>query len=94
MGSRITHILLKSKSYLFDEERKNDQDHEEAASQHPDTTEIVLDMCVIRIELGCARRVHKCRGSAYLPSIFLCHKNLLYIHVIASRVLCGAAISE
>jgi len=52
LRSMVSRIYLMLKRWLFDEERKHDQDHEERTSQYTDTTEVAFDMSVIGVELG------------------------------------------
>ncbi len=58
--SRIIEYLI-TEYRLFQKERKNDEDHKEGSGQNPDAAEVALDVCVIGIELGWARRIHESR---------------------------------
>ncbi len=75
---RCPNLKLPNIEYrLLQKERKNDQDDEERSRQNPDAAEVAFDVGVIGVELGWARRIDECRRPAHLPSVFLCHLNLL-----------------
>ena len=59
------------------DEAQNDEDDEEATSEGPDARQVALDVSVVRVELGHARRGHKGCGLADLASGFPGHVELL-----------------